>query len=441
LSASEIGSALKISQPSVSRLLRQLGQKVVRLGRGKSTRYALAREIGSLGSEWPLYEIDVLGKPRRVGTLHALQPGQWCLRQEIPWDSLRADDFPLGLYPGLPWFLDDLRPQGFLGRTFALVFGRALGAPADPRSWSADLVVEALLRHGHDLPGSFVLGEAMLAEAQSRMLDTSDAVPVASRPAAYPKLADAMLAGGWPGSSAGGEQPKFTARLLEPGGGVRHVIVKFSGRAGRPADRRWADLLVAEHLAASLLSQAGVPAAQTAIIESDGRVFLESSRFDRAGNHGRRGMASLFSLNGAFFGEPTTPWIAAAKELREAGWISKEDAGRLALVWWFGNLIGNSDMHQGNVSLFLDRKRPLSLAPVYDMNPMLYRPDAEGGLPERLFAPSPPHPESMSAWLAALALAETFWLTLAGSSPVSAGFKAIAGRNGDLLSRHRKQFG
>lgn len=209
LSASDIGLALKISQPSVSRLLKRLGRKGVRLGRGKSTRYAMVREIGPLGSEWPLYEIDAHGKPHRVGILHALQPSQWCLQQDAPWDSLRAADFPHGLYPDLPWFLDDLRPQGFLGRTFARVFGQGLGAPADPRSWSADLVVEALLRYGHDLQGSFVLGEAMLAEAQNRMLNTKDAVPAASRLTAYPKLADTMLAGEWPGSSAGGGATKI----------------------------------------------------------------------------------------------------------------------------------------------------------------------------------------------------------------------------------------
>ena len=399
----------------------------------------MVRPIGPLGSEWPLYEIDARGKPHRVGILHALQPKQWCLQQEVPWDSLRAADFPHGLYPDLPWFLDDLRPQGFLGRNFARAFGHGLGAQADPRFWSADLVVEALLRHGHDLQGSFVLGEAMLAEAQGRMLNTADAVPASSRLAAYPNLADTMLAGEWPGSSAGGEQPKFTARLLEPGEVVRHVIVKFSGRSGSPADRRWADLLVAEHLAASLLSQAGIPAAQTAIVESGGRVFLESDRFDRVGNHGRRGLVSLFALDGAFF-DPTTPWTAAAKSLHEGGWISRGDAERLTLVWWFGNLIGNSDMHQGNASLFLDRNRPLSLAPVYDMTPMLYRPDSEGGLPERLFAPLPPLPESMSTWLAALTLAETFWSTLAQSAQVSADFRTIADQNRGVLSRYRKQF-
>ena len=439
LSASDIGLALKISQPSVSRLLKRLGQKIARLGRGRSTLYGMVRQIGPLGSEWPLYEIDPHGKPYRVGILQALRPSQWCLQQEAPWDSLRATDFPHGLYPDLPWFLDDLRPQGFLGRNFARVFGEVIGAPADPRSWSADLVVEALLRHGHDLQGSFVLGEAMLAEAQGRMLNTGDALPAASRLASYPKLADAMLAGEWPGSSAGGEQPKFTARVLEPDNVLRHVIVKFCGRGGHPADQRWTDLLVAEHLAASLLFQAGVPAAQTAIVESGGRVFLESNRFDRVGNHGRRGLVSLFALDGAFF-DPTTPWIAAAKSLYEGGWISREDAERLTLVWWFGNLIGNSDMHQGNASLFLDRDRPLSLAPVYDMTPMLYRPDPEGGLSERLFAPLPPRPESMTAWLAALTLAETFWSTLAQSSQVSVNFRTVAEQNRVVLSRHRKQF-
>ena len=51
------------------------------------------------------------------------------------------------LHAGLPWFLDDMRPQGFMGRTFAHTHP-ALGLAADPRHWSADDALKALASAG-----------------------------------------------------------------------------------------------------------------------------------------------------------------------------------------------------------------------------------------------------------------------------------------------------
>ena len=68
------------------------------------------------------------------------------------------------------------------------------------------------------------------------------------------------------------------------------------------------------------------------------------------------------------------------------------------LLFTFYSLIDNTDMHYGKVSLLLDRRRPLSLAPAYDMLPMLYRPDVDGALPERPFEPAPPPPEAIGVW-------------------------------------------
>ena len=49
--------------------------------------------------------------------------------------------------------------------------------------------------------------------------------------------------------------------------------------------------------------------------------------------------------------------------------ISNEDAGNLARLNLFGSLIGNTDRHQGNISLIpLNEERSrFKLAPVYDM--------------------------------------------------------------------------
>jgi len=410
LPAAELAAFLKVSQPTISRRLARMGNRIVRIGRGRSTRYALAREVPPVGSSWPLYRIDEQGRPHLAGTLRALQRRQWALEQSEPWPTLTGEhDFPNGLFPDLPWFLYDLRPQGFLGRTFARTFGKQLNLPHDPTRWNADDILRALVQYGSDLPGAWVIGEPMLAEVQSARLQPPDFIHEDEREAAYPRLAEAALAGEWPGSSAGGEQPKFTARVGTSPDDIRHVIVKFSGNRNRPEDQRWADLLVAEHIAAKVLARHGIPAAETKIIRAGNRVFLESTRFDRIGAHGRRHVVSLMSLDGAFFGAPHTPWTAAAQRLQAGGWLSNEDADHLQILWWFGNLIGNTDMHYGNVSLFLEPERPLRLSPSYDMLPMHYRPDVHGNLPEGDFTPAPPPPEALPLWEIASAAAREFW--------------------------------
>lgn len=441
LTARHLVDALGVNQSTISRMLSHVEKgRILQFGRRRGTRYAMTRDLPGLGSCWPLYEIDQDGRPQIAGQLYALESRQWCLQQAVPWDSLRGDDFRDGLFPGFPWFLDDLRPQGFLGRLFAATHSQLLGLPPDPRDWQPDDVVLSLLRHGTELPGSFVLGNTILALTQKAQLAEPGAELESTRAALYPARADSILGGEWPGSSAAGEQPKFTAVVRNEAGDSRHVLVKFSGRAGRPEDVRWADLLASEHTAAIVLAENGIPAAQTALIDAGGRRFLESTRFDRIGRHGRRNLVSLSALDAAFFGQLQTPWTAAADRLQDAGWLTSPDADQLKLLWWFGTLIGNTDMHYGNIALFLDRQRPLSLAPAYDMLPMLYRPNAEGELPERILTPPPPPPEVIPLWARASAMAETFWMRVAETQQVSPPFRQIAARNKDLITRYRRQF-
>ena len=441
LPAAALRKALQISQPTLSRLIVRAGQDVIHLGRGRASHYAMVRATShGAGSSWPLYAIDPQGKPHRVGLLHALQNRQWALVQDEPWDALRGAEFPIGLYPDFPWFLADLRPQGFLGRAFARTHAGNLGLPPNPVSWTADDVVTALLRFGYDLPGSFVIGEQMLMAAQDRVLNPPAAVPVTDRADAYHRLAEETLKGEWPGSSAAGEQPKFITRIRCEDGAIRHVIVKFSGSGDRPEDHRWRDLLIAEHIAAALLSENGIPAAETSLVESGGRAFLESTRFDRIGANGRRGVVSFMAVDAAFFGEIYTSWVAASQRLLSARWLEAGDAERLAELWWFGLLIANTDMHYGNASLFLDSSRPLSLTPAYDMLPMFYRPNVEGRLPEHPYNPPPPVPESMGAWLVAVELAGYYWERIAAEPRISDQFRTIGRQNVEIIAKYQRSF-
>ena len=278
----ELCTAVGVSQPTLARLLGQLGdRRIVRIGRARATRYGLRRDIRGLGSDWPLYRILENGEAALVGRLYAITGGAWYLEGRLGIEGGHGFSFQDGIYPDLPWFLQDLRPRGFLGRAMAHRYADELGTPRDPRDWSGDDIVQSLIIHGGELPGSFALGRRALAAAQSSALNERDVIEALARGTIYPARAGAVMRGERPASSAAGEQPKFTARVRGGDGGMRCVIVKFSGAAGRPEDRRWADLLVAEHEANCVLIEAGVPCAATTVLESEGRCFLESTRFDR----------------------------------------------------------------------------------------------------------------------------------------------------------------
>ena len=441
LTAAEMARAIGISQPTVSRALAGVSsRRLLRLGRGRTTSYAARRRIREVGSEWPLYSILADGEMELVGRLYALAPRDWYLEQATPWDALRGSEFPRGLYPGLPWFLSDLRPLGFLGRAFARSYANDIGAPTDPRLWSDEDVITALARYGADLPGSFVVGNQMAARHQEMMRDTAGLIAYGERSMAYPLRADDIMHGGLPGSSAAGEQPKFTAQLIDHEGLRRHVIVKFSGNAGRIEDQRWADLLIAESVANTVLREQGIPAAETTILHAQGRTFLESRRFDRVADRGRRGLVSLEALDSAFFGELETPWTEAARRLAADRWISGQDAHHLQVLWWFGTLIGNTDMHYGNTSLYLSPSLPLTLAPVYDMVPMQYRPNQEGRLPDAPVALPPPNPMEMQQCALAAGAAVRFWQKLCDTPNVSDGFVAISRSNADVLRAYRREY-
>ena len=431
--ASELSTAMKISQPTLSRAITSLGpQRIVRIGRARSTRYA--RRSERPGNECPIYLIDESGQAVHLGVLYELCRGEWQFQQDSPWKSLRGDVFRDGLYPGLPWFLQDMRPCGFLGRCFAHSHAQALQASRNPDDWSDALVLEALRRFGQDMLGALIVGREMLEQVRSLADHGREALTETETPRAYPQMAEQALAGEWPGSSAAGEQPKFTAAVLGSGGEIRHVLVKFSGDMKLPESRRWSDLLRAENLANRVLSEKGLLCARSRIICSAGRTFLESDRFDRCGAAGRRAVVSLEALDAAYLGVNGLPWNRAAVALRDAGWLSAADAEHLTFLWWFGVLTGNTDMHYGNIAFYLDPNPPLRLAPLYDMVPMFYRPGLEGKLPSDLLKFALPPPEELPSWRVAADSARKYWEQIAHDQDVSSGFRDIAAKNRVALS-------
>jgi hypothetical protein len=432
-----LAGSLGISQPSVSRALALAGERVLRIGQARSARYALTRDIARAGSRWPLYRINPDGRAETLGQLRALHGDGYHFEPARPSPALLAGALADGLFPGLPWFLDDQRPQGFLGRAFARRVAAHIGAPDDLARWQPDDMVLALLRHGEDQTGDLVLGEDALHRALQGILQP-DALAAAERETRYPQFADAVLRGEDIGSSAGGEQPKFVVTLREHDDSFRPVIVKFSERGDAPAARRWADLLVCEHIAATTLLAHGQPAAQSELLRADGRTFLQSTRFDRTPRLGRRGFVSLAALDAAFYGHGRIDWWRLAPQLRRDGWIDGDDAQRLGVLGWFGALIANTDMHLGNAALTLSDARPFALVPAYDMLPMQFRPTGTGEIVPREFIIPLPTPEHRDDWQIAATMALAFWQSASHDTRLSETFRSTCADAAAELQRAMK---
>ena len=437
LTSAELQELLGVSQPTVSRALAPLihAGQVQKVGAARSQRYVLPRNVPGVGSEVRVMRIDTQGRPSPFARLVPLEGGAFWV-DEADGVSARHD--------GLPWFLDDMRPQGFMGRTFATTHPE-LQLANDPRFWSDDDVLRALALCGDDLPGNLVVGEAAFARFHTLPQRASR---VAS-PADYPALAEAAMQGSIGGSSAGGEQPKFctivqgdaAAPGTAAGEGARHVLVKFSPAGDAPTDQRTRDLLVCEHLALQTLASAGIAAAASRISTAAGRVFLEVERFDRTPlgpanplGLGRIGMVSLMVYDAEYVGAMDN-WGATANRMQERQLLRPADARTLRLLEAFGVLIANTDRHYGNISLLLEDDDWV-LAPAYDMLPMLYAP-VGGELVPRNLADRPLQPTAaiLAEWPQALALARSFWSAAAQDTRISGGFRAICAGNLEHISR------
>jgi hypothetical protein len=322
----------------------------------------------------------------------------------------------------LPYLLQDLQPAGFLGRQIPAQHPQ-LNVPPRIGEWNDAHTLEYLVHFGSDLPGDLVLGEEALARSVCPQASVAAMAPQ-ERADCYAQLVETVQIGGSP-APVHGEQPKFTVRLT--GSEPTSLIVKFSPLLKDPAGRRWADLLVAEHLALETLSDAGLPAARSAILESAGRCYLEVQRFDRVGSTGRRGMVSLLAVDAARFGE-LDRWSRAAARLCAEQALSREDVERVRRLEAFAILIRNTDRHFGNLSLFDDYTGVFALAPIYDMLPMAYAPHADGHVPD---AANPPLPtaETADGWSDSLRLAKAYWRRVAEDTRVSASFRDLADRH------------
>jgi len=414
VTSAEIQAHLGVSQATASRILAPLirSAEMLKVGAARSQMYVVPRHVERVGTEVPVVKIDDAGNALPFGRIVPLQGGR-CWMDEREGRS--------ALHDGLPWFLSDMRPQGFIGRAFAQGHPE-LGLPANPEHWNDDDVLKALTLCGEDLPGNLVVGAESFRRFHAMAAQPAREVSVAD----YPSMADSAMQGTLPGSSAGGEQPKFCT--VRDG---RQVIVKFSPAGASPVDRRSRDLLVCEHLALSALAEAGMAAAATRLFIEGGRVFLEVERFDRSAR-GRIGMVSLMAYDSQYVGKIDN-WAATANRMASRGLLLADDAQRLRFLEAFGRLIGNTDRHYGNISLLIEGS-DWRLAPAYDVLPTLYA-STSGELPPRELATTGLQPtvETLQEWPRARQLASLFWQTAATDDRISAAFRALARQNARLI--------
>lgn len=405
LHAADLRQRVGVSPATLMRAIREAGPDVVRIGRGRATRYGLRQSWTSLdASRLPVFRIAENGSAQSAGDLVTL-----AARQTVWMPAGTVSD-------GLPMELADARPSGFLGRHFTAIHAD-LRLPARLADWSDHHILIAMSRRGEDLPGNLIVGDESFARWQA--LET-----VLTTRHDYPELAEATIAGHPPGSSAGGERPKFG--VLVDG---RHMLVKFAARggAGDVVARRWCDLLVLEALALDLVSSCGVSAAQTRIVETPSYWFLESERFDRVGVRGRIAVLSLAGVHN----DPADSWARAAVSLMHAGRLTHEDARRLRWLDAFGALIGNTDRHQYNV-LFFTAGRSLRLAPAFDQVSMLYAPLADGQVAPRTFALPRATSDTLDVWDDARMAAREFWGRASDDARLSDDVRSFCAANAAL---------
>jgi hypothetical protein len=140
----------------------------------------------------------------------------------------------------------------------------------------------------------------------------------------------------------------------------------------------------------------------------DGREFL-GKRLVAPGTEAwqsfGRALHSLGSLDDEFTCDRSAPWPAAVERLVQQRLVAHEALPAVQLLYAFGVLIANTDMHMGNLSFLSAPGRACTLAPAYDMLPMALAPSAAGALRDTMAPLQLPACVPLATWHPALVLA------------------------------------
>ncbi|NOY58195.1 MAG: type II toxin-antitoxin system HipA family toxin YjjJ [Calditrichaeota bacterium] len=421
-SSKEIQAETGLSQTAVSRQLRALGDTIIKLPAGYPPKYAMTRNAFGGNDKLPLIMVDAYGNTVLAAYIRPLAHGGFFVEPVAGMPAVLLGENGNGLYEDLPYFLSDLSPQGFLGRQIAeAMASKSDDFPTDPRRWNANHIGRYLISNGDDLPGNFKFGEQAVLRVRRK--------PVITTEKDYPELAESVMNGIIPGSSAGGEQPKFTAFC---GDRSAHVIVKFTPKGDNEVARRWRDVLITEYHATEAIHHFNFPAAETKLLEIDGRLFLESQRFDRTGEYGRMPMISLQLVDAEFTGLGGA-WPEVMGALHRKKLVSSAHVYDTEGLWNFGRLINNTDMHLGNLSLGIEGN-VFRLLPIYDMCSMGFAPKSGGELAPYNFIPPEPRNVNYDSKVAPKmkAMAHDFWKRVTKDERISNDFKKFLERGNPI---------
>lgn len=311
----------------------------------------------------PVSQSYTISRVRPDGSVERL--GRWLHAARVL--ELERVGFPF-LGPGshqlegeLPWIFWDMAPSGYLGRRLQATMPE-LRLAANPRDWLAVDVLRALTQAGGDLAGNLLVGDEAVRAREERWFNFADFASAFDA-----ALRDSVAAGNPP--SLGGERPK----VLWTDGDTA-LLVKFSPPPGSPQGERWSDLLKMEALCSRALQLAGVDAVQSTVLETSGRTMLRVERFDRLPGRGRVGAGTLFWLAMDRWGDVQLPAPEVVRRLADEGLVGADAAGVCERVHAFSAAIGNDDAHLGNYGLRFDDAGAATLAPIYDVLPMVLAP-------------------------------------------------------------------
>jgi hypothetical protein len=362
----EIQAAIGLSQSTIARQIRAMGDGIVQIQIGRTVKYAATCNAFNSNDKIPLSVIDSSGKNILIAYVRPLSFGGFFIEPTESVTLLFLGEQKDGVYDDLPYFLLDLKPQGFLGRQIAQkIASQWDDFPSDLRNWTSSHIGRYLIANGDNLPGNFIFGEQALLRPRQK--------PISVFEKEYPEIANRVMKGEFPGSSAGGEQPKFT---VFNGDIQSHVIVKFSPEGKNEIATRWRDILITEYHAAKTINDHIFPSAACRLLELNGRLFLESQRFDRVGMFGRSSMISLQVIDAEYVGLGSN-WPKVMRGLFNKNLVRKQDVFNAESLWYFGSLINNTDMHLGNLSLSIDGDF-FRLLPMYDVCSMGFAPKSGG---------------------------------------------------------------
>ena len=427
LTSRQLQAATGLSQPAVSRQIGLLGDRIVKLPNGRNPKYALTRSAFGYSAKIPLFAVDASGNTSAVAYIRPLLIRGFFVDLLPGGSPLLLGVDGTGVFDDLPYYIQDLRPQGFLGRQIASDLAeRSTEFPNNPARWKANQIGRYLLFNGDDLPGNLQFGETALLRTRR--------TPIPYTRDDYPDIAEAVLSGELAGSSAGGEQPKFTVYSQDKS---TYVIVKFSPTGNSAEARRWRDILLTEFHATQTLHTEPVPTAEVELVEKGGRLFLEAERFDRIGSHGRTSMLSMQMVDAEFVGDGAD-WPTVMKSLANRNLTSSEHYYYSCVLWEFGYLINNTDMHLGNLSVGMNGS-VFDLLPSYDMCSMGFAP-VRGEVKPFSFSPKANHSRlnclswNKPAQEKVRLLALDFWQRVVSDDRISGEFREFLAR-GNPISR------